>query len=211
MQTRVIDGVGNMGAVKSQAIALDTVAPAAPTSVVINGSQVTVTFDRANVKAGDRINLINGDKRFDYVLTATDLNAGVAVISPGINFSGGVIARILDLSGNLSDEKSYAVTKTDFSDFSLPMWSEIPLNKEFITKGFAVKVAAGSVVLAAEGSGMGFSGNWLHLYAGSVTEFTLPSLATSINFAYEGVDHPAGNVINFYDRDGVLIKSMNPL
>ncbi|MNP98878.1 hypothetical protein D3C85_115010 [compost metagenome] len=60
VQTRVVDLAGNVGPVNSQAVALDTATPHAPTAVVLGNGQVTVSFDKAAVSPGDRIHLLNG-------------------------------------------------------------------------------------------------------------------------------------------------------
>ncbi|GER09893.1 Ig-like domain-containing protein [Variovorax boronicumulans] len=93
VQTRVVDEAGNAGPAQSQAMTLDTVAPAAPIQMALVNGGVEVRFDAASVAVGHKLSLMLRGDHFDYALTAADIAAGKVFISdPGsfskINFEG---------------------------------------------------------------------------------------------------------------------------
>ncbi|QFZ84366.1 hypothetical protein GFK26_17155 [Variovorax paradoxus] len=81
VQTRVVDEAGNAGPVESQAMAMDTVAPGAPTSVTVVTGGVEIRFDPANVTVGHKLSLVLRGDHFDYALTAADIAAGKVFVA----------------------------------------------------------------------------------------------------------------------------------
>lgn len=110
IQTRVIDAAGNIGPVNSHAVVLDTVAPKAPTGLLIEGLTVTVAFDRTNLVAGDKLYLTNAGQSFVYQLTAADIAAGKVTSTPGIPLSESLTAAIVNQVGNKSAGLSTKLT-----------------------------------------------------------------------------------------------------
>ncbi|MBC8731993.1 Ig-like domain-containing protein, partial [Paraburkholderia sp. UCT2] len=106
IQTRVVDEAGNCGDAVSQQVVLDTIAPAAPTSVSRSGSVVTVELPKS-AAVGDIVNIAAGDYRFDHRLTAADIAAGKVSSTVDGNVDGSYGAAIVDQAGNIS---SYTVS-----------------------------------------------------------------------------------------------------
>ncbi|VXD01324.1 conserved hypothetical protein [Enterobacterales bacterium 8AC] len=102
IQTRVVDQSGNSGFVMLQAVALDTVALRAPSAVRLEGNNLLVEFDPANVAVGERITVIadGGAHRFEHTLSAQDVAAGSVTLDVGSVSSAS--AALVDLAGNLS-------------------------------------------------------------------------------------------------------------
>ncbi|WPG35934.1 Ig-like domain-containing protein [Variovorax sp. EBFNA2] len=126
IQTRV---TGSNGAenLSVQIVDMDDVAPMAPTSVVANGAQITVTFDGSTASFGDRIYLINGTYRFEYTLTEVDISAGQIIINPPIDFLIGYSVGMVDAAGNSSELlKSFPIKLTeDFDTDSLLQFRDV--------------------------------------------------------------------------------------
>ncbi|MFD4840394.1 Ig-like domain-containing protein [Achromobacter sp. NPDC058515] len=105
IQTRVT-GPGEQGYVMSQNVTLNPpgaqYTPKAPTSVSVQGGELLVGFDSANVSAGDRIAVVadGGASKFEYTLTAADIAAGQARLE--IGQASAPSAAIVDQSGNMS-------------------------------------------------------------------------------------------------------------
>ncbi|MGU5817697.1 Ig-like domain-containing protein, partial [Aeromonas hydrophila] len=102
IQTRIQGASGEAGFVMEQGVVLDTTAPRAPTSIQLNGSNLHIAFDASNVAAGDRISVVadGGAQRFDYTLTASDIDIGSVNLDVGLISSAS--AALVDRAGNLS-------------------------------------------------------------------------------------------------------------
>ncbi|KFK94905.1 MULTISPECIES: Ig-like domain repeat protein [unclassified Serratia (in: enterobacteria)] len=103
IQTRVVDQLGNPGYVTSQAVTLDIVASRAPASVSLQGTNLLVGFDPANVVVGERIAVVadGGTHRFEHTLTEQDIAAGSVTLDVGTVSNASVA--LVDLAGNLSN------------------------------------------------------------------------------------------------------------
>jgi len=103
IQTRVVDEAGNAGYVMAQNVVLDTIAPRTPTSILLNGNQLQIGFNTADVIVGDRIAIIadGGAHRFEHTLTQEDIAAGVVKLDVGSISSAS--AAMVDHAGNLSN------------------------------------------------------------------------------------------------------------
>ncbi|MDN7703068.1 Ig-like domain-containing protein [Burkholderia semiarida] len=114
IQTRVVNGDGAAGEVKVYDVELDTTSPDPVLSAVRSGNVIDVSFAGKDMVVGDAINVMIGDQRISYNLTAADIAGGrVKVTIPaGIaatmdeHASYGVA--LVDRSGNISD---YLVTR----------------------------------------------------------------------------------------------------
>ncbi|ABI88706.1 Ig-like domain-containing protein [Burkholderia ambifaria] len=114
IQTRVVNGAGAAGEVKVYDVELDTTSPDPVLKAVRSGNVIDVSFAGKDMVVGDAINVMIGDQRISYNLTAADIAAGrVKVTIPaGIaatmdeHASYGVA--LVDRSGNISD---YLVTR----------------------------------------------------------------------------------------------------
>ncbi|MBK5344656.1 Ig-like domain repeat protein [Pseudomonas sp. TH49] len=102
IQTRVVDQAGNAGYVMTQDVTLDTIAPRTPSSILLNGNQLQVDFNPADVVAGDRIAIIadGGAQRFEHTLTQDDIATGFVNMDVGSVSSAS--AALVDQAGNLS-------------------------------------------------------------------------------------------------------------
>ncbi|WP_336332609.1 Ig-like domain-containing protein [Pseudomonas putida] len=112
---RTIDSNGQVGEVSAQDVTLDTLAPKPPVSISKNGETVTVVFDKANVGLGDRISLVNGDERQDYVLTEQDIATGRVTITSSITVSDDMLIGIVDKANNASDYMRSTGKSDDFN------------------------------------------------------------------------------------------------
>ncbi|WP_062476471.1 Ig-like domain-containing protein [Variovorax boronicumulans] len=209
VQRRVVDAAGNVGTVKSQAISLDTVAPSAPTSVVMDGlSGVNISFDKTNAKAGDRIHVTTSDRQFDYQLTTADIAAGKATINdPSIAVSQRITAALVDQAGNSSVTASFEIISTT-EKFNHARQINIP----------KLETNFGSVV--RESGHLSVGGYFNHSYpnagnlyigrtngaAVAVTNYDVirfdlnrPANKVIINVAY---DNAGANYFEFYDSTG---------
>ena len=114
IQTRVVNGTGAAGDVMAYDVELDTTSPDHVLSAVRSGNVIDVSFAGKDMVVGDAINVMIGDQRISYNLTAADIAAGrVKVTIPsGIaatmdeHSSYGVA--LVDRAGNISD---YLVTR----------------------------------------------------------------------------------------------------
>ncbi|EMN1930784.1 hypothetical protein RVV18_005263, partial [Burkholderia ambifaria] len=114
IQTRVVNGDGAAGEMKVYDVELDTTSPDPVLTAIRSGNVIDVSFAGKNMVVGDAINVMIGDQRISYNLTAADIAAGrVKVTIPaGIaatmdeHASYGVA--LVDRSGNISD---YLVTR----------------------------------------------------------------------------------------------------
>ncbi|WP_175823008.1 Ig-like domain-containing protein [Burkholderia sp. BCC0419] len=114
IQTRVVNGNGVAGTTTTYDVELDTLSPDPVLTAVRSVNAIDVSFAGKNMVVGDAINVMIGDQRISYNLTAADIAAGRAkvTIPAGIaasmdeHTSYGVA--LVDRSGNISD---YLVTR----------------------------------------------------------------------------------------------------
>ncbi|MFU5483907.1 Ig-like domain-containing protein [Pseudomonas aeruginosa] len=119
IQARTVDSNGLCGEVSTQEVILDTHSPKPPVSIRKNGDTVTVLFDKNNIEAGDRISLVNGDQRQDYLLTEQDIAAGRVTLTPSLLVSDDLRVGIVDRANNISSYMRNTERFTDFSGFAL--------------------------------------------------------------------------------------------
>ncbi|KVT15001.1 hypothetical protein WT24_07095 [Burkholderia sp. MSMB1078WGS] len=116
IQTRVVSAAGIQGAVTTTEVALDTVAPDAPSSLSINLGTYTVTvgINSSGANVGDIVKVDWENRSVEYILTNTDIQAGyVEVTIPDtltatLSEASIIKAAIVDAAGNTSD---YAYVK----------------------------------------------------------------------------------------------------
>ena len=210
VQTRVVDEAGNAGAVQSQAVTLDTVASQEPGSLTITGSannSVTVAFDPAGVKVGDRVSLSNLYLRYEHTLTAEDVAAGKVTFSPVfINEGIGntvantnpIAAAILDAAGNLSARSLVVVENFDAWGGPMASADRGLVKIESLVAGKTFTVATGSTLspLLADAS------NVLHMT--SNVKLSLKQEASELAFQSTSISG-TGGVFEFYNSAGVLL------
>ncbi|UQS17578.1 Ig-like domain-containing protein [Pseudomonas sp. HS6] len=115
IQTRVVDLAGNVNAISSQNVDLDTVAPSAPTSLEFNGAVVTVNFDGNGINPGDTVQLVVGEDRFEVQLTQAQIDDGKVDITT--NASAAMTnshAVLIDVAGNVSQQLMPVLETVDF-------------------------------------------------------------------------------------------------
>ncbi|MDP9908855.1 hypothetical protein J2W27_000948 [Variovorax boronicumulans] len=210
VQTRVVDEAGNAGAVQSQAVTLDTVASQEPGSLTITGSannSVTVAFDPAGVKVGDRVSLSNLYLRYEHTLTAEDVAAGKVTFSPVfINEGIGntvantnpIAAAILDAAGNPSARSLVVVENFDAWGGPMASADRGLVKIEALEAGKTFTVATGSALspLLANAS------NVLHMT--SNVKLSLKQEASELAFQSTSISG-TGGVFEFYNSAGVLL------
>ncbi|CAM2172873.1 Bacterial Ig-like domain-containing protein [Burkholderia latens] len=114
VQTRVVNADGMSGPLKAYDVELDTTAPGAPASATRSDNVIEVSFAGKGAMAGDMVNVMIGDHRITYTLTAADITAGrvkvtiPANIATTIDEHASYGVALVDRSGNISD---YLVTK----------------------------------------------------------------------------------------------------
>ena len=121
-QVRIVDAAGNVGAnTASQAVTIDTAAPAAPSITSIaenggggidageasNGTPVVVGLAGTGAAAGDTLTVNWGSQTVNYTLLASDVSANsatvtvpAATITAQGNGTFNVTARLTDVAGN---------------------------------------------------------------------------------------------------------------
>ena len=114
--SRTVDSNGLVGELSAQDVTLDSLAPKPPVSISKDGETVTVVFDKSNVEIGDRISLVNGDERQDYILTEQDIAAGRVTITSSITVSDDMLIGIVDKANNASDYMRSTGALQDFSN-----------------------------------------------------------------------------------------------
>ncbi|UVE63999.1 Ig-like domain-containing protein [Burkholderia pyrrocinia] len=114
IQTRVVNGDNVAGPLTTYDVELDTTAPGPLKSAIRSGNAIEVSFDGSGLTAGDMINVMIGDHRISYRLTAADISAGRVKVGIPENIAATIDehtsygAALVDGSGNISD---YLVTK----------------------------------------------------------------------------------------------------
>jgi len=114
IQTRVVNGDGVAGDVTTYDVELDLVSPDPVVSATRSGNVIDVSFAGKDMVVGDTVNVMIGDQRISYSLTAADIAAGRAKVTIPANVattmdehtSYGVA--LVDQSGNISH---YLVTR----------------------------------------------------------------------------------------------------
>ncbi|WP_260403242.1 Ig-like domain-containing protein, partial [Pseudomonas nitroreducens] len=102
IQTRVVDQQGNSGYVMQQTVVYDKTAASAPTSLHLENGALDITFNAAQLVAGDRLAIIvnGGPARFEHTLTQSDIDAGAVHLDVGS--AQWVSAALVDQAGNIS-------------------------------------------------------------------------------------------------------------
>ena len=120
---RIVDTVGNVGAnTASQAVTIDTVAPAAPSITAIpengggginageasNGTPVVVGLAGTGAAAGDTLSINWGGQTVTYTLLAADISGNSATVTVTLATLAAqgqgtfdVTARLTDIAGNV--------------------------------------------------------------------------------------------------------------
>ncbi|QFZ83301.1 hypothetical protein GFK26_11270 [Variovorax paradoxus] len=212
VQTRVVDEAGNAGPVESQAMKLDTVAPAAPTKVSVVNGGVEVEFNPADVAVGHKVSLILQGNYFDYTLTPADIAAGrVLITNLPVGLAGSVSAAIADPAGNASQFRT-SETEIVMDDFSNPV-GKMESQKFLVTSSnmttsptlYDTKGSDATDKYGNQATGKALLVNMDGL-AGGWSQLTLKNggVATSAKFNIYGTDF-VGNKVEFYDIAGNLI------
>lgn len=210
IQVRVTDSSGLVGNASVQEVTLDTVAPNAPTSVSATDQDITVSFDKADVTAGDWITVINGDERVSHQVLQSDVDSGQAIISLGSAPQADLTAVIVDKAGNASLE-TY-LPETVMEEFNhTPALAIARLDTAFgsITCEQGVMSVGGH---AGWGTGGLTTGKF------SIGHSTTPSNYDVIRFDLKGpatkvllnlgVDNGGNNYVEFYGKDGQSLGVM---
>ncbi|MBY4693362.1 hypothetical protein K6W21_04550 [Burkholderia latens] len=114
VQTRVVNADGMSGPLKAYDVELDTTAPGAPASATRSGNVIDVSLAGKGMSAGDMVNVMIGDHRITYTLTAADIAAGRVKVAIPANIAATIDEHasygvaLVDGSGNISD---YLVTR----------------------------------------------------------------------------------------------------
>ena len=216
IQTRVVDAAGNDNA-SGQDVTLDTTAPDAPTSLIVNTDSVDVEFDGSNLSVGDSISLAIGDQRFDYTLTQADIDAGKAVITVPTELQplpeNGVSAAVVDAAGNNSQYISISVGVTT-EDFTSVTDSTVYAEGQTLSLStMDVKVVQGQTFVGAYTDTPGY-GEGKRLYFGYSNnpnndrlEITPKTPCTAMSFTTDCLHNAAA--YTFYDTDGNLLTTLN--
>ncbi|NKI70674.1 hypothetical protein GN109_14695 [Collimonas pratensis] len=223
IQTRVIDAAGNLGAIDTQAVTLDTTPPAAADAFSFNGAIVTVTFDGSDLVPGDRIDLVVGGQHFTQALTQAQIDAGTVDVTTVptatmLNTSAAFIDRAGNESQNLTADRASvnfegaspgqipASGSQDFGPFTF-VWS--PGAAGDATTGV---LAAGTAV--RQGDGRDFItpsiGLAVRLQGGTdVATATLTDGLTASAIAFD-IAALSGNLqIRFLDASGAQVHSVS--
>lgn len=201
VQTRVVDAAGNLGPVESQAMAMDTTAPAVPTKVVATDSGIEVQFNPAGVAVGHKLSLILRGDHFDYALTAADIAAG-KVLVPGFKSSdaAGLSVAISDAAGNVSPYISPPFQGKETLD-NLP---KISVGESHTTStGVGIEMVAGYVEP--------FDATHLYLSAQGIVSLKVPHPAKFVEIEYGNTHAAPYGKVEFYSEAGVLLGTRNML
>lgn len=137
IQTKVVNDAGRSGVVESRDVFLDTLAPDAPTKLTADGSYLTVAFKKAGVSVGDIVSVVLNGQRFDYSLTAKDVDAGSVRIAPGFSVAtGDVMAAIIDKAGNSSKYRDMGEQK--YIDFTGASYVDLNTGQSTSHKGLRI-------------------------------------------------------------------------
>ncbi|AZQ52618.1 Ig-like domain repeat protein [Burkholderia cenocepacia] len=182
VKTRVANDDGATGPQKAYDVTLDMTAPGVPSSAVRSGNVIDVSLSGTGIVAGDAVNVMIGDHRIAYTLTAADVAAGrvkvtiPAGISATMDEHASYGVALVDISGNVSD---YLVTRyvevagsggessagidykvVDFNDQKVRDFNgSAPINFGIFTAEFAKPVSVNGRVVEQgirTGSGGGF-------------------------------------------------------
>ncbi|QFZ84367.1 hypothetical protein GFK26_17160 [Variovorax paradoxus] len=202
VQTRVIDAAGNLGAVQSQAMAMDTAAPVAATQVTVSSAGVEVRFNPANVAVGHKVSLIVREDHFDHALTAADIAAGKVLI-PGFTpqDAGGLSVAISDAAGNVSPYISPPFQGRETLD-NLPKIS-VETPQHTTSTGVAIEMVYGYIEP--------FDATHLYLSAKGIVNFKLPDPAKFVEIEYGNTHAAPFGKVEFYSAEGVLLGTKNML
>ncbi|WP_196487799.1 Ig-like domain-containing protein [Burkholderia cepacia] len=114
VKTRVANDDGATGPQKAYDVTLDVAAPGTPGSAVRSGNVIDVSLSGTGCVAGDMLNVMIGDHRIAYTLTAAEVAAGrvratiPASIAVTLDEHASYGVALVDISGNVSD---YRVTR----------------------------------------------------------------------------------------------------
>ncbi|MBY4746219.1 Ig-like domain-containing protein [Burkholderia cepacia] len=114
VKTRVANDDGATGPQKAYDVTLDAAAPGTPGSAVRSGNVIDVSLFGTGCVAGDMLNVMIGDHRIAYTLTAAEVAAGrvratiPASIAVTLDEHASYGVALVDISGNVSD---YRVTR----------------------------------------------------------------------------------------------------
>ncbi|WP_445177495.1 Ig-like domain-containing protein [Pseudomonas sp. McL0111] len=122
IQARVVDAAGNLGAITTQQVTLDTTVES-PTDISWDGTTIHVGFAPAGLVVGDVIQLTVDGIVTDHTLTAAEISAGgVDLPFTGAinNAPDDIRVALVDGAGNVSDHQvlSKDVTPTFSEDFN---------------------------------------------------------------------------------------------
>ncbi len=212
IHVRVVNAQGMSGPVNIQQVTLDSEAADAPSRVMRNGDHIEVTLPESGVRAGDTINLIIGDYRVDYVLTAADMLRGTAslAIPPELVHQAYMIgAAVVDAAGNVS---AYRASSSEYSENWLGHALQGNL-EQIETAGMSIAIAAGTMGLGIHRNwpvpmpGMLFIGDQLNRSNQDEVTFDLrhgaTQVALNVTYAEDG-----NSFFVFHDVDGLEIGRM---
>ncbi|WPN65636.1 Ig-like domain-containing protein [Pseudomonas sp. P9_32] len=197
VQARVIDAAGN-SKTATEYVSLHEADVKGPESVVVEGSEVTVSFDPdAKLAAGDTLVVLVGKFRLSHMLTSDEVAAGKVVIATdALDLGLNVSAYVIDKVGNASDIRHAAFNVIE--DFSLFSGLAVGDSREF--PAFVLTNISGGVV-----DGLGSLTLGGATQENSIVSLDLTSVASSIAFSLANVD-TSENLVRIYDAAGELIS-----
>ncbi|QFZ86286.1 hypothetical protein GFK26_27760 [Variovorax paradoxus] len=212
VQTRVVDETGNVGTAKSQAIALDTVAPNAPQSVTVDTrtSKATVKLADLALKVGDALDVVSNGKHLQYTLTQANIDAQSVTLTLPAGMTNGVVVGVVDQAGNVSGYRTTVPLGSETLAFNVaPVVTTTP-------SGIYLDNSSVKVVSATSISYMdyyhGMSGGGLWVGANEVhyrTDFLLDQPASQIQFRFFAESSLNPIYVAFFDAEGVEIGRSN--
>ncbi|EIM18928.1 biofilm associated protein A [Pseudomonas chlororaphis O6] len=213
IQTRVIDNLGQVGVAVSQSVTFDTIAPISPLSVEqVASAKFLVKFDPSALQAGDRVNLVFGNARYDYILTEADISKGEALVSTNFIGVGGVTTSqstvlavaFADQAGNLSAHHlsnywDFNSVGGAFSKFTNPL---MVIEKIGGDKFEFTPAPAGAFEHIESPL------NSLHLAKGGAYSFSLATIAREVSM-HLSLTAGASGIFKFYSADGILLGQLD--